>query len=153
MPVTPKAEQFPQRSQLLLNLWLCSEAHRQMMDQSLGSIHGIAYIEYLVLHHLAQAPGEALRRIDLARTISRSASGVTRLLRPMEKIGLVSKVLSERDARVSIVALTDAGRERLRDATRSLNQLSEKFTASINDREVARMESALAALAARPLAS
>ncbi|MEO1081194.1 MAG: MarR family transcriptional regulator [Pseudomonadota bacterium] len=153
MPVVTKARKLPQRSQLLLNLWLCSEDHRQMMDQSLGSIHGIAYIEYLVLHHLAQAPGGALRRIDLARTISRSASGVTRLLRPMEKIGLVTKEHSERDARVSIVALTDAGRERLRDATRSLNQLSEKFTASINDKELARVESALAALATRPLAS
>ncbi|MGB5492599.1 MAG: hypothetical protein WBM76_17365, partial [Woeseiaceae bacterium] len=44
-------------------------------------------------------------------------SGVTRALRPMEKLGIVSTLKSKRDARLAIAALTPAGRELLSDAS------------------------------------
>ncbi|MBT6211101.1 MAG: winged helix-turn-helix transcriptional regulator, partial [Woeseia sp.] len=48
-------------------------------------------------------------------------AGVTRALRPMEKLGMVSTVKSKRDARLAIAALTPAGREVLEDAGQVVN--------------------------------
>ncbi len=73
------------------------------------SAHGISVTEYLVLRELDRAPGKRLRRIDLAEAVGLTPSGVTRLLNPMEKIGLVSKEAGARDARVSLVAIARAG--------------------------------------------
>lgn len=52
-----------------------------------------------------------MRRSDLAEKVGLSPSGVTRLLNPMEKIGLIVKQDNPRDARVSLVALSDTGRK------------------------------------------
>lgn len=73
------------------------------------SVHGIGLSEYLVLNQLAQAPNQVMRRTDLAEQVGLSPSGITRLLNPMEKIGLVEKEKNPRDARVSLVSLTKAG--------------------------------------------
>jgi DNA-binding MarR family transcriptional regulator len=45
-----------------------------------------------------------------------SASTITRMVAPMEKIGLVAREADERDARLGFVAITDAGREKLAEA-------------------------------------
>lgn len=95
------------------------------------SCHGISFTEYLVLRQLSRAPDKKLRRIDLAQQVGLSASGVTRLLNPMQKVGLISKEELERDARVSLVALTPAGENIFKDATASFNQVAESFMAPI----------------------
>jgi DNA-binding MarR family transcriptional regulator len=107
-----------------ISLWMNSTAIARKIDLGLGAIHGIAFSEYIVLLHLVSAPGRTLRRIDLADAMGRTASGVTRMLRPMEKIGLVKKERNPRDARVSLVKITAAGEEIFADATTSLNQSS-----------------------------
>ena len=73
------------------------------------SIHGIGFSEFQVLRQLVNAPNNQMRRVDLAEQVGLTASGVTRLLNPMEKIGLVEKQINPRDARVSLVALSSAG--------------------------------------------
>lgn len=83
--------------------------------------HGISFTECLVLHYLSEAPNRTMRRIDLAERIGLSASGVTRLLQPMEKIGLVEKEINPRDARVSLVKLSAAGARVHSEAENSLN--------------------------------
>ena len=55
--------------------------------------------------------------MDLAQAVGLTPSGVTRALRPMEKLSIVSTVKSKRDARLAIAALTPAGRELLDDAS------------------------------------
>lgn len=93
------------------------------LDQAL-SAHGISFTEFMTLRQLNSAPNEQLRRIDLAQRIGLSASGVTRLLNPMEKIGLVTKEASERDARVSLVKLTKTGGRLLKEAEVSFDHLA-----------------------------
>ncbi len=90
-------------------------------DQHLG-LHGISYREFLVLHHLAQAPGQALSRGELAELVSLSASGITRMLRPMEKIGLVEKKVNPRDARSNPVKLSPAGQTIYADALQTFSE-------------------------------
>jgi DNA-binding MarR family transcriptional regulator len=80
------------------------------IDQGL-MVHGISFTEFMVMHYLNSASNETMRRIDLAESIGLSASGVTRLLMPMQKIGLVQKEANPRDARVSLVKLTKTGKK------------------------------------------
>lgn len=86
------------------------------LDHSLGAIRGISLAEYRLLHALGSAPNAQASRVDLAQAVGLTPSGVTRALRPMEKLGVVSTVKSKRDARLAIAALTPAGREVLSDA-------------------------------------
>lgn len=86
------------------------------------SLHGIGLSEYLVLDRLQAAPGNKLRRSDLAEQVGLSPSGVTRLLNPMEKIGLIAKEENPRDARVSLVTLTAAGGQVAAETSESFEQ-------------------------------
>lgn len=87
------------------------------LDHSLGAIRGISLAEYRLLRALGDAPGAQASRVDLAQAVGLTPSGVTRALRPMEKLGMVSTVRSKRDARLAIAVLTPAGREVLDDAS------------------------------------
>jgi len=87
------------------------------LDSSLGAIRGISLAEYRLLRALGDAPGSRASRVDLAQAVGLTPSGVTRALRPMEKLSIVSTVKSKRDARLAIAALTPAGRELLDDAS------------------------------------
>lgn len=87
------------------------------LDNALGSIRGISLAEFRLLRALGDAPNSRASRVDLAQAVGLTPSGVTRALRPMEKLGIVSTVKSKRDARLAIAALTPAGRELLRDAS------------------------------------
>ena len=87
------------------------------LDSSLGAIRGISLAEYRLLQALGGAPNAQASRVDLAQAVGLTPSGVTRALRPMEKLGIVSSVKSKRDARLAIAALTPAGRELLSDAS------------------------------------
>ena len=66
-------------------------------------------VEYRLLRAISEAPNGQASRIDAARSVGLTASGVTRALRPLEKIGLVSTVKNKRDARLAMAKLTPAG--------------------------------------------
>ena len=105
-------------------IWFNAAVVSKNLDNSLGAIHGIGLTEYMVLLHLMKAQNHALRRIDIADALARTASGVTRLLVPMERIGLVEKETNQRDARVSLVKITPAGEELFQNATLTVNEKS-----------------------------
>ena len=90
------------------------------------SMHGISLGDFMILYLLHQAPGEKMRRVDLAEKLGLTASGITRILLPMEKIGLISRESSQRDARVSYVVLTAAGRRIYEDATDTANSIAKE---------------------------
>lgn len=92
----------------------------KQIDRQL-SIHGITFSEFLVMYQLFNASEQTMRRIDLAEYVGLSASGITRALAPMEKLGLVQKEKNFRDARVSLVKLTDAGKHILNEALATVN--------------------------------
>lgn len=86
------------------------------IDNSLGAIRGISLAEYRLLRALADAPNAQASRVNLAEAVGLTPSGVTRALRPMEKLGMVTTLKSKRDARLAIAALTPSGREVVEDA-------------------------------------
>ena len=105
---------------LIKQLWFSSNSLFRRLDLSLGSIHGIGFTEYMVLDALTASLQGQSRRVDLAHAVGRTASGITRILAPMEKMGLIEKAQNKRDARVSMVCLTDAGRRIWKEASASL---------------------------------
>lgn len=88
-----------------------SELSRRF-DSRLG---GLGFNELAILYHLSQSEDQMMRRIDLADKIGLTASGITRLLLPMEKIGLIRKESIDRDARVSLVKLAPGGKTKLEE--------------------------------------
>jgi DNA-binding MarR family transcriptional regulator len=94
----------------------------RQLDCSLGSIRGVSFAEYRLLRALSEAPDSQASRIDAARSVGLTASGVTRALRPLEKVGLVSTVRNKRDARLAIAKLTPAGHALVKDASSVVNE-------------------------------
>jgi DNA-binding MarR family transcriptional regulator len=109
---------FDKSMQLLLDLVAAQSRVQKRADHHLF-LHGISFSEFMVMRALDVAPGKSLRRIDLAEKVNLTASGITRLIAPMEKNNLVSKQANARDARVSLVRLSNVGAEILNDATAS----------------------------------
>jgi len=81
-----------------------------------GRLGGLGFNELIILFHLSQAADGKMRRVDLAEKVGLTASGITRLLLPMEKIGLVKRELNEHDGRVSFVRLAPGGKRKLSEA-------------------------------------
>jgi DNA-binding MarR family transcriptional regulator len=81
--------------------------------------HRLPLNEHRALLRLSRAENGRMRRVDLARALLLTPSGVTRLLSRLEQAGFVAKGSSDRDARVSSVLFTDTGRARLAEATSS----------------------------------
>ena len=110
------------------------------------SIHGISFTEFLVMHRLSAAPSKTLRRIDLAESVGLSASGVTRVLKPMEKIHLVEKESNPRDARVSLVKLSKPGEVVYQDALTSVEQSAESLAKALSEKQLSSVLELMAAL-------
>ncbi|WP_343566934.1 MarR family transcriptional regulator [Sphingobacterium sp.] len=91
------------------------------------SLHGLSLTDFMILHILSQASGNRLRRIDLAESTGLTASGITRIISPMEKMGLVVKEHNDRDARVSYVKLTAAGDRIFKEATFTAEHIANKL--------------------------
>jgi DNA-binding MarR family transcriptional regulator len=124
---------------VLMHLARLSARLTRLQDQSLAA-HGINFREFQVLHQLSLEPESGMRRIDLAEALEMSASGITRLLNPMEKIGLLAKETGLRDARVSLVKLTAAGREMLANVTVTVTQRSSDLVRSLPKKQRAALK-------------
>ncbi len=101
---------------LVLRILDAAGALERGMDGALGHTRGITFREYRLLRALGDAGDPGLTRVALARALSVTPSGVTRALKPLEKLGYVTTVKNERDARQSLACLTDGGRELVADA-------------------------------------
>jgi len=111
-----------------LNLARVQSVVTRIFDRRLEG--GLGFNYFTILYYLSQAPDEKMRRIDLAEKIALTASGVTRILIPMEKIGLVKREKNERDARVGYVKLSPRGKRLLNEALETAEYLSEEILPS-----------------------
>lgn len=102
------------------------------VDAELGAVHGLGLSEFAALHHLAEAPGRRLRRVDLARSVALTPSGVTRLLAPLERRGIVTREASGHDARATYAVLTRSGHTLVKNAAVTLTTIAERILASLD---------------------
>src|SRR4051794_509272 len=117
---------------------------RELEAQLVGA-HGLTLSDYDVLVQLARAPEGRLRNIDLARAVLLTRSGITRLVDGLEKDGLVSRCSCPSDKRGTLIAITDEGMEKLREAAGThIQGVRELFLSRIDDRKA--MDELLASL-------
>jgi DNA-binding MarR family transcriptional regulator len=86
------------------------------IDLDMRQEQQLPLIDYSALMHLSEAPARRLRMSELAAACELSLSGMSRLAGHLESQGLVRRVRSSDDARVSYAVLTDAGFARLEQA-------------------------------------
>jgi DNA-binding MarR family transcriptional regulator len=127
-----------------------ARTHAQLIrrfDSALGSHHGISFGDFQVLDHLSRAPGGRLRRVDLAERLGLTASGVTRALLPLEKIGLVTRQPDPRDARVGYAAVTPIGEQLLVNAGATTDMVSGDLLNTVEPELLAAMSALFGQLA------
>jgi DNA-binding MarR family transcriptional regulator len=114
------------------------------LSAQLNADHGLTINAYEALLQLVRAPESRMRRVDLANSLLLTASGVTRLLDGLERDGLVGREQCESDRRVSYAVLTKAGRDKLREASKShTRQIRELFGERFDEDELAQLASLL----------
>jgi DNA-binding MarR family transcriptional regulator len=92
-----------------------------------GSLMGLGFSEFIILYHLAGEKGESMRRVDLAEKLGLTASGVTRLLAPMEKVGYIKRDTNPFDARESLVKLATGGKRKMQEVLERAELLCESL--------------------------
>jgi len=110
------------------------------------SAHGLGLSDYFVLNQLYLAPSQKMRRSELAERVGLSPSGITRLLNPLEKIGLVEKEANARDARVSLVTLSTAGIKVYEEAKTTFSEASNALFTSLNSAQLDKLSGLVKAL-------
>ena len=70
--------------------------------------------------------------MDLAERLGLTASGVTRSLIPLEKLGLVARQPDPRDARVGYATVTAPGRELFGHALVSVRSAAQELTGLVS---------------------
>jgi DNA-binding MarR family transcriptional regulator len=134
--------------ELVMNLLAAADRVEQRIDNGLSHIKGITFSEYHLLFTLKNQHGSTATRVELARLVGRSPSGVTRALKPLEKLGFVTTTKDARDARRSLATLTDQGVELVDDATGVIDDSIEGFdlVSSLSSRQQDQVQAFLEAL-------
>ena len=99
-----------------LRLLQSADKVKARLSGEFSSIHGLSVNEFFLLMQLERVTNHRLARVELAKRMHISASTVTRMAAPMEKLGLVSRQADERDARLAFVVLTKAGLDKVKEA-------------------------------------
>jgi len=115
----------------------------RQLDGDLVRETGTAVADFDVLGQLALAGGQ-LRMTELAERALISRSGMTRRVARLVDEGLVCRANVDTDGRGVVVALTDAGGDRLTEtADVHLRGVAELFVAKLDDEELAVLERAM----------
>lgn len=115
-------------------------------DSRLGG--GLGLSDFVILYHLSLAEDGKMRRVDLAEKIGLTASGITRQLAPMEKIGLIQREKDAHDARVSFVMLAPGGKRLLSERLEKAELLADEAIPSDLKDEIENLSEALTKLGA-----
>ncbi|GIG30401.1 MarR family winged helix-turn-helix transcriptional regulator [Cellulomonas marina] len=88
---------------------------RHAVEQQLGEVAGLSYVQFQLLATLGDAPGGSRRMTDLADGVVYSRSGLTYQAQTLERRGLVTRAPAPDDERSVTVSITDEGRAVLAD--------------------------------------
>lgn len=129
-----------------LNLMRTASMLERRMTRQL--VHGLSLPELLLLVYLRYSPDGRLRRVDLAERLGMSQSSVTRLLGPLERRKIVTRVSDEHDGRAVYAELTGPGREVVDDAMASAELAAEDLLAPVEPGDLAAFDHTLQRLVA-----
>lgn len=89
----------------------------RLLSAELQADHGLTLNDFEALHVLSRAEGRRMKRVELARRLLISPSGITRLLEGLERAGFVRRATCATDLRITYAELTPEGRQRLEAAS------------------------------------
>lgn len=102
-----------------INFLRAHAAVTRQFNAELLTTHGLTINDFDVLAQLARAPEQALKRIELSERVLLTPSGITRLLKGLERAGYVGNRPCKEDARVTYAVLTPKGRHKLEEARKT----------------------------------
>jgi DNA-binding MarR family transcriptional regulator len=94
-----------------------SASTTRLLSAELQESHGLTINDFEALLVLSRAEEGRLKRVELARNLMLTPSGITRLLQGLENAGFVERASCESDLRITYAQLTDAGRDKLKAAS------------------------------------
>jgi DNA-binding MarR family transcriptional regulator len=94
-----------------------SASTTRLLSAELQESHGLTINDFEALLVLSRAEDGRLKRVELARNLMLTPSGITRLLQGLENAGFVERASCESDLRITYAQLTDAGRDKLKAAS------------------------------------
>lgn len=100
------------------------------------SLLGLGFSEFIILYHLAEEKGESMSRVSLAEKVGLTASGITRLLAPMEKVGYIKREANPYDARESLVKLASGGKRKMQEAIERAELLCEDLLKNTDHKNI-----------------
>lgn len=115
-------------SEVLIQFLNVSRKVERRVDSALSNVRGIRYTEFQMLSALSKMHEGTGMRIELANRVGLTASAITRALRPLEKLGYVKSTKCPRDARRSLVTLTDAGFELVADSQGVIRDMANQLS-------------------------
>jgi DNA-binding MarR family transcriptional regulator len=123
------------------------------LSARLEAEHGLTMSDFDVLIQLYHAPEHAMKRIDIARQVLLTPSGITRLLDGLERAGYVGKRSCASDARISYAVLTDEGLRKVEEARCTHHaDIDELFGAALSAKEREQLGELLSRLPLAPTA-
>jgi DNA-binding MarR family transcriptional regulator len=141
--MTPPSATAPKTSvaiEAFVRLVRAHAAVTRQLSAQLSADHGLNINAYEALLLLARADDSRMRRVDLASQLLLTAGGVTRLLDSLERDGFVAREECSSDRRVSYAVLTEAGRDKLREASKShTRQIRELLGSPYEEDELAHL--------------
>ena len=140
MPPSATILQTSAAIEAFVRLVRANAAVTRQLSAQLSADHGLNLSAYEALLRLARAPDSRLRRVDLADSLLLTAGGVTRLLDGLERDGFVAREECSSDRRVSYAVLIQAGRAKLREASKShTRQIRELVGGPYDENELAQL--------------
>ena len=107
------------------------------LSAQLQADHGLTINAYEALLRLSREEDQRMKRIDLARSLLLTPSGVTRMLDSLESAGLVEPASCATDRRIVYASLTEAGRRKLEAATAAhVEAIRELFGATLSEEQI-----------------
>jgi DNA-binding MarR family transcriptional regulator len=141
--MTPPSATTPETSTEIEAFTRLVRAHvavTRRLSAQLSDDHGLNLNAYEALLTLARAPDSRMRRVDLANGLVLTPGGVTRLLDGLEREGFVARDACSSDRRVTYAVLTEDGRDKLREASKShIRQIRELLGGPYEEEELAQL--------------
>lgn len=122
---------------VIQNALLASKLARKVGNRL--TLHGVSLTEYLVMRYLFESAQKAVPRTELAEHVGMSASGISRLIAPMEKNRIIEKLANPRDARQSLVKLSKTGQRLFSEARMSFDDVAREAVGGLSDVQQAKI--------------
>ncbi|MFA6369799.1 MAG: MarR family transcriptional regulator [Patescibacteria group bacterium] len=133
----------------MLNYLMSNARFQAKLSRHLdASLNGLSLHELLIMNYLDKS-SEKLRAAQLADLMGLTPSGITRLLLPMIKIGLIRRQADPNDARSSLIEISRAGREKLNEGRERLEYFVEDNFPIAQQKKLAALTPTLQELAQR----